>query len=64
MWRSVVGVASTRELVFVTFVARYQLQNMTQYRLAYLQRHQLHNEVRRGNEQTHTCTHRRVRESA
>ena len=31
----------------VTFVAHYQLENRTQYKLAYLQRHQLQNEVRR-----------------
>ena len=30
----------------VTFVAHYQLENRTQYKLAYLQRHQLQNEVR------------------
>ena len=29
----------------VTFVAHYQLENRTQYKLAYLQRHQLQNEV-------------------
>ena len=30
----------------VTFVARYQLENRTQYKLSYLQRHQLQDEVR------------------
>ena len=29
----------------VTFVAHYQLENRTQYKLAYLQRHQLQHEV-------------------
>ena len=29
----------------VTFVARYQLENRTQYHLAYLQRHQLRQQV-------------------
>jgi hypothetical protein len=29
----------------VTFVAHYQLENRTQYKLAYLQRHQLQNQV-------------------
>ena len=29
----------------VTFVTRYQLENTTQYKIAYLQRHQLKDEV-------------------
>ena len=36
----------------VTFVAHYQLENRTQYKLAYLQRHQLQHEVRVGEEGT------------
>ena len=38
-----------RDTNIVTFVAHYQLENRTQYKLAFLQRHQLKEEVGVGS---------------